>query len=368
MLSNAMGLILADHNRVHLGDLTQPRALSAVPFGGRYRIIDFTLSNMVNSGIKYVGILAMTKYKSLLDHIGTGASWDLDRMQQGLSILPPYINSSYFDRESGDLSGLYEFVVRGKEQYVIISDCNFVANLDFEEVVKQHAESKADMTILYNRDADKFGSPTFSLDLDRGILKDFLVDSLDINTQRNAIGLLVIERELLLNLLSQAMSRGRNEFSIELLLKKFNQYKIRGFEYKGLCLRINSVATYYKSSMRLLEKDVRNHFFNQADHPVFTKVKNEPPAYYEEGSFVSNSIISDGCSILGSVSDSILFRGVHVGKHCNLQNCIIFQDANIGDGADLHHVILDKDTVIRPGVRLQGQPDYPVVIGKGAVV
>lgn len=367
MLSNSMGLILADHGRVHLGDLTRLRALAAVPIFGRYRIIDFTLSNMVNSGITNVGVAAMTKYKSLLDHIGTGASWDLDRMNQGLHILPPYINSSFFDRESGDLTGLYEFVIRGKQEYVVICDSNFLIKTDFSGIVSKHVEAKADMTILYNQDGDRYGSPTFSLNLERGVLKDFLVDSLDSGTQKSAIGVLVISRDLLLHILSQSMSRGQAEFSIELLLKMYKQYKICGCEYKGNCLRINSISTYYKSSMALLDPQVRKSFFD-LEAPIYTKVKNEAPAYYESGSYVSNAIVSDGCTIYGSVSDSILFRGVRVEKHTNLQNCIIFQDAIIGEGADLHHVILDKNTVVRPGVKLQGQPDYPVVIGKGAIV
>lgn len=368
MLKNTMGLILADHKRVSLGDLTGPRALAAVPFGGRYRIIDFILSNMVNSGVTNVGVVAQTKYKSLLDHIGTGASWDLDRMKQGLSILPPYINSSYFDTESGDLTGLYEFVIRGKEEFVVISESNFITNTDLDELVSDHEASNADMTVAYIRDGQTAVSPVYSLDLERGVLKDMLLDSADTAIQRNAIGLLAIRRELLLHLLSRAIARGQNEFSVERLLRLHKEYKIRGYEFQDICLRINSVSDYGRASMRLLDRNTRVALFDQPSRPIYTKVKNESPAEYLSANFVSNSLISDGCRISGSIIDSVIFRGVQVLRHSNLQNCIIFQDAVIGEGADLHYVILDKNATIRPGVKLQGQPDYPLVIKKGAVV
>ena len=368
MLENAMGLILADHNRVDLGDITEPRALAAVPFGGRYRIVDFMLSNMVNSGITNVGIVAQTKYKSLLDHIGTGAHWDLDRMQQGLHILPPYVTSGYFKGESGDLSGLYDFLLRAKEEHVIISDSNFVCNTDLDEIVRFHAEHKADMTITYNRDGKQYGSPVLSMELENGILKDLLVDSPDTSILRNAIGLLVIDRDLLLHLVSQSISRGENIFTIESLLRLHSEYKVRGYEFKDLVLRINSIVTYCKASLRLLETDVRNTLFNRKDYPVYTKVKNESPSQYHLNNFVSNSLISDGCEISGSVSNSLLFRGVDLAKQAKLDHCVIFQDSSIGEGADLQYVILDKNVVIRPGTRLQGQAEYPMVIRKGAVV
>ncbi len=367
MLTNAIGLILADHKRVTLSELSQPRSLAAVPFCGRYRIIDFMLSNMINSGIKTVGVLTTTKYRSLMDHLGTGASWDLDRMKQGLSILPPFLTAGSQPVEANDLDGLLDFINSVKQDYVVLSDSNIIMNVDLSEFVEAHHESGADMSIMYNRDANKFGSPSFALDLDRGVLKDLLVDPIAPKTQRCAIGILVIARRILIDILGEAIARGIHRLSIESLLKMHQQFKIRGFEYKDLVLRINSVATYFKASMRMLERDTRGHLF-QTERPVYTKVKNEAPANYHAGNFVTNSLLSDGCDVKGNVEDSILFRSVNVGSHASLKNCIIFQDCTIGEGAELTNVIVDKNTVIRPGVRLQGQPDYPVVIGKGVIV
>ena len=367
MLINAMGLILADHDRVVLSELSQPRALAAMPFGGRYRIIDFALSNMVNSGIKRVGVIAMKKYRSLMDHLGTGSSWDLDRMEKGLSILPPYLSSSYFNSERNDLNGLLDFVKSAKERFVVVCDSNVIMNVELDKLVEAHQENDADMTVMYNLDSNKFGSPTFSLVLERGVLKDLLVDAPEPPTQRNSLGVMVMERQFLIGLLEEGIARGRTEFTMEILLKMYNRFKIRGFDYKGTALRINSVATYFSSSMRLLDDDIRRELYN-TERPVYTKVKDEAPALYHDGNEVSNSLISDGCDITGTVKDSILFRGVHVGRHAELHNCIIMQDSQIGDGAVLNNVIIDKNTIIRPGVRLQGQTDYPVVIGKGVIV
>lgn len=367
MLTNAMALIMADHDRVHLGDLTQPRALAAVPFGGRYRIIDFALSSLVNSGIKNIGIVAMTKYKSLLDHIGTGASWDLDRMFHGLQILPPYINSSYFNKEGGDLTGLIEFVLRGRQEYVVLANCNMIMNMDVAEIVQAHIDGKCDMTVAYNRDGMQIGSPHYQLTLERGIVKDVLLDMEVKGQVRSAIGVMVLSRALLLDYLQLSQARGINSFSLEAMLKLYGEYRIKGYEYKGTCLRINSVAGYFRNSLRLLDPEIRAELFNP-ERPIYTKVKNEGPAFYGPGNDVSQALISDGCSIEGSVERSILFRRAKIGKNAVVKNCIIMQGAEVGEGAELCNVILDKDTVIRPGIELQGQPDYPLVVAKGVTL
>lgn len=370
MFINAMGLILADHKRITLGELNRPRALAATPIGGRYRIIDFLLSNMVNSGMTSIGVIALSKYKSLMDHLGTGSSWDLDRKKQGLSILPPYINSINVDKgsEIDDLTGLLDFFQSNNHKYVIVSDSNVIFNSTFNDLVSRHEESGADMTIMYNRDGVKYGSPSITLDLDRrGFLRDMMLNPAKPNTTRCSMGVVVLDRQLLIDLVGESIARGEHDFSLEYLLKKYDQYKIKGYEYKGLCLRINSVSTYFTSAMRLLEDSVRKEMF-WSGLPVYTKVKDEAPTLYNENNQVSNSLISDGCSIMGTVEDSILFRGVTISQHAVIRNCIIMQDVHVSEAVELENVIIDKNCVIRPGIKLLGQPDYPVVIGKGAIV
>lgn len=368
MLLDAMGIILADNKRIRLGELNEPRALAATPFGGRYRIIDTMLSSMVNSGIKHVGVLAQTKYSSLMDHIGTGSHWDLDRLQQGLRIIPPYTQSEFFRSPNPqDLSGLLDFLKHSVQRYVVITESNIVANLDLADFIKTHINNHADVTIMYNEDSNKFGSPTISLSFIGDTLSDVLIDAETPETSHSFLGVCVMERNLLIDILSQAVSRSETSFDTEFILNQFRDLTIKGCCYEGLVLRINSLNSYFSSSMRLLEKDVLRDIF-KGKTKISTKVKNEPPAHYLKNNQISNSLISDGCDIAGVVENSIIFRGVGISRRSKVSNSIIMQDTQIMDGAELNNVIIDKDTIVRAGVKLQGSPDYPVIIGKGVVV
>lgn len=370
MFINAMGLILADHSKIQLGELSRPRALAAIPFGGRYRIIDFMLSNMVNSGINRIGVIALSKYKSLMDHLGTGSSWDLDRKQPGLNLLPPYINSVNVSKngELNDLTGLLDFFHANNRKYVIVANSNVVFNERFDDYVQRHEDSGADISVLYNRDSTKHGSPSVILNLDRrGILRDLMQDPPKPSATRCSLGVVILDRELLIDLVGESVARGDHDFSIESLLKRYEQYQIRGFEYKGKALRINNIPTYFASTMQLLNDKVRRELFG-SQLPVYTKVKDKAPSLYGPDNAVANSLISDGCLIEGHVQGSMLFRGVTVSSHAKVKNSIVMQDTFLSEGVELENVILDKNCVIRPGIKLVGQQDYPVVIGKGAVV
>jgi glucose-1-phosphate adenylyltransferase len=370
MILNTMGLILADHRRIQLGELTRPRALAAVPFGGRYRIIDFMLSNMVNSGLTTVGVIAMNKYKSLMDHLGTGSDWDLDRKRKGLYILPPYINSSNIDNtcEVDDLTGLLDLFRGNFHKYVIIANSNVIFNSRLDDLVNRHEENGDDIGVLYDRDGTASGSPSTVLKMDsEGIVTDVMNDPHKVSSKFCSLGVIVISRELLIDLVSEAISRDERDFSVGGLLKMHRHLRIRGHEYEKLVLRINSIPTYFASSMRLLEPDVRRELFGSG-LPVYTKVKDEAPTLYTAGNTVSNCLISDGCQIMGSAADSVIFRGVTVSRQAVVKNCVLMQDSLVSEGVELENVILDKNCVIRPGIKLVGQRDYPVVIGKGAIV
>lgn len=370
MLSNSLGLILADYRKIQLGELTRPRALAAVPFGGRYRIIDFMLSNMVNSGMNTVGVIALNKYKSLMDHLGTGSSWDLDRKSKGLSILPPYINSPSVEKggEIDDLTGLLDYFRANRQKYVILANSNIILNTTLNDFVANHEECGADISVMFNRDGNHFGPPSLVFDLDRrGFVNDMLLNPEKASSSRCSIGIVVIDRELLIDQISEMVSRGIHDFSIEGLLRQYKQFRVHGYEYRGLTLRINSISSYFAASMRLLEDKTRHELF-WSGLPVYTKVKDEAPALYSEGNMVSNCLISDGCRVMGSITDSVIFRGTTISRNAVLKKCIAFQDAYISEGVELENVILDKNCVIRPGVKLVGQAEHPVVIGKGAIV
>ncbi len=369
MFIDAMGLILADNNKISLGEISKPRALAAVPFGGRYRIIDYGLSNMVNSGVKSVGILTLNKYKSLMDHLGTGASWDLDRKNFGLHILPPYVNSESMGMEDAEeLVGLIDFVRSNRSTYVFISNSNMILNTTFNEFLEKHEQSGADISVMYNRDGIKFGIPNYIFDVDRkGYVKDMLQNPEKSASNRCSLGIIVLKRDLLIDLLSEMIARGERNFGVHSLVKKYDTLRVRAHEYKGLVLRINNVQGYFNSSMMLLDDQIRADLFWNG-MPIYTKVKDEAPTLYFENSKVSNAIISDGCRIMGTVQNSMLFRGVTVSRNSTIKNCVIMQDVHISENCELENVILDKNAVIRPGIKLVGHRDYPVVIGKGAIV
>ncbi|MBN1891211.1 MAG: glucose-1-phosphate adenylyltransferase subunit GlgD [Clostridiales bacterium] len=370
MFLDAMGLILADNNKISLGELSKPRALAAIPFGGRYRIIDYMLSCMVNSGIKSVGVLTLNKYKSLMDHLGTGASWDLDRKNFGLHILPPYVNSESTSTEDGEeMAGLLDFIRSNRTEFVILANSNIVLSTTFNDFLDVHVSSGADMSVMYNRDGTKYGTPNFIFETDKKrIITDVLFNPEKASSQRCCIGVIALRRTLLIDLISDMMSHGESNFGVYSLLKKFDSLRIRAYEYKELVLRINNIQTYFKASMRLLEDKVRDELFWAAGTPVYTKVKDEAPTLYYDACDVKNALVSDGCRIMGTVSDSILFRGVTVSKNSEVRNSVVMQDAHISDNCLLENVILDKNAVIRPGTRLVGHKDYPVVIDKGAIV
>ena len=367
MFNNAMGLILADNKKISLGELSQPRALSAMPFGGRYRIIDFMLSDMVNSGIKNVGVLTYNKYKSLMDHVGTGAAWSLDRKNDGLHILPPYVNSEATGIQSDEeLTGVMDFLRTAKATYVIVASANVVLNTTFDDFIKSHSESGADISVMYNRDGNQYGKPAYIIDTDdKGFVKDMLFNPVNASSNKSSLGILLMRRDLMIDIIARQMAHGLSHFGIHYFVKLFDEYKIHGFEYSGTALRINSVQDYFNASMNLLEESVRNDLFWSGE-PIYTKVKDEAPTLYFDNADVADSIVSDGCRIYGKVEDSVIFRSVTISKNTTIKNCIVMQDVHISENCHLENVILDKNAFVRPGVRLIGHRDYPIVIGKGA--
>ena len=370
MFIDAMGLILGDNKKITLGELSKPRALSAIPFGGRYRIIDYMLSNMVNSGIKNIGIHTYTKYKSLMDHLGTGSYWDLDRKNSGgLHILPPYVNSEATSVQGDEeMAGLLDFVRSSKASYVIMAASNVILNTTFTDFVEDFKASGADISVMYNRDGTKFGGPNYILEVDRrGWVKDMLFNPEKSSFTKSSMGIIVMRRELLIDLIAEMMARGTNHVGIHSFVKKYDTLRVHAYEYKGLVLRINNVQSYFNSSMMLLNNQIRAELFWNG-MPIFTKVKDEAPTLYSDDCKVTDAIVSDGCRISGTVTESILFRGVAVSKNCTIKNCVIMQDVHISDNCYLENVILDKNSVVRPGIKLVGHKDYPVVIGKGAIV
>ena len=380
-MNDAAGLIFSNIHDRNIPELTHKRTMASVPYGGRYRLVDFALSNMVNADITKIGIITHYNYQSLMDHIGSGKDWDLSRSSGGIKILPPFITA--FDNTTGPVQpyssrleaiiGAYNFISRSTEEYFVLSDCDTVCNIDLRDVIDFHIENHADITIV--------GKNTF---LDRADASSYTIIETDgkdrvtnlLHNPSNVYGnvnvclnIFVLKREYLENIVLDSLARGYKSFTKDIIARgkdtsKFMMYS----KFDGYYASIGSLDKYYKSSMDLLNKDIKENLFGVKNRPIYTKVKNSAPVKYLDGSLVQNSLIADGCVIEGIVENSILFRGVKVGKNTVIRNSIIMQDSFVGDNVVLNCVISDKNAVIKNGRCLSGHETHPFSIGKGAVI
>lgn len=368
--NNVLGLIFSNIHEENVRELTEKRTMGSVPFGGRYRLIDFPLSNMVNSGINKVGVVTKGNYQSLMDHLGSGKAWDLSRKREGLYILPPFGNEfSLSGSRIESLFSIHVFLTNSREEYVLLTDCDVVCNIDYTDVISAHVKTGADMTVIYRygKLPEKMNySSVYTLDPDSHV-RDMLIKPSEDGECNYGLGMLLIKRQLLMKIISDCVSRNLYNFERDFLQRNLSQYKIFGYEFKGFTQAISSMNAYFDANMALMLPTVRTQLFN-LDRPIYTKVRDDMPARYGLGSQVSNSLIADGCVIEGSVENSVLFRGVHVGKGAKIQNCVVMQDSSVGPNCKLNYVVIDKDVVIRNDRSLLGFQSYPVFISKGSIV
>lgn len=368
--NNVMGLIFSNVHEEKIRELTEKRTMGSVPFGGRYRLIDFPLSNMVNSGINKVGVITKSNYQSLMDHLGSGKAWDLSRKREGLFMLPPFGNTStVFNSRIESLASITTFLSNSKEDYVLLSDSDTVCNIDYADVLSYHVKHNADITIVYRfgKLPEKICNPAvYTIDPD-GRVRDMLVNPKTDGECNFGMSMLLIKRELLIKMVDDCVSRNLYNFKRDFLQRNISNYTFYAYEFKGYAQTICSMNAYFDANMSLMLPTVRSELFN-SDRPIYTKVRDDMPARYGLGSSVSNSLIADGCIIEGTVENSVLFRGVHVGKGTKISNCVIMQDSVIGPNCNLNYVITDKDVTIKNDRSLQGFQSYPVFISKGSVV
>ena len=374
MTSNAFGLIYTGENNPRLRDLTLSRAVAAVPFGGRYRCIDFILSDLVNTGVTCVGLIAQKNYHSLMDHLGAGKEWDLHRKREGLFILPPFMTKENTGLYRGTIDALRSclgYVRRCTQQYVILTGSHTIFNTTFDGMFEQHVRSGADITVLYNEET-RFDPEEQSDDLRLLLEADGRVSAMELNPYRprselRSCDVMIMDKLLLEYLVEEAYSRGEYDFIRDVLLKKCGTLKIFGCRYDGYVARLDSVSAFFRHNMSLLDPAVRADLFNPA-HPIYTKVKDEVSARYGADARVRNAMLADGCDINGAVENSILFRGVTVGRGSTVKDSIIMQGASIGSGCTLDHVVLDKGVTIRDGRTLIGYDSFPIILKKNTVV
>ena len=373
------GLIFSNIHNSSVPELTSVRTIASIPFGCRYRLIDFSLSAMVNSGITKVGVIAHNNYQSLMDHIGTGKDWDLARRSGGIRILPPYI-TSYNSANGGRLyttrlealMGVTHFVAKCNEDHIVLSDCDSVCTVDLKDVIRSHEKSGADMTILTR--TVKKGDVLPS--------EDATVVECDVNgrvinlsacTSNNedaevSTNIIVANRTFLLDIINDAASHGYTRFYIEAVANRIEHARINAYHFDGVFLQIGSLVSYYQASMKLLGQDVRNELFNSPEKMIYTKLRNSAPTVYQSGSSVKNSLVADGCCIEGTVENSIIFRGVHVSRGAVVKNSILLQDTYVGADTSLNCVITDKNVVIRDGRNLSGHESMPFFLSKGSMI
>lgn len=371
-MSNVLGLIFANMHELTVTDLTKNRAMASVPFGARYRLIDFPLSNMVNSGINDVGIVTKSNYQSLLDHVGSGDEWDLSRKTGGLHFLPPYSNytNGLYRGRLEALSGVKPFIDRADAEYVIMTDCDCVANIDLKKVVDYHEEKGADITVVYGKKKftpDQTKTRTILKVNDQNEIYDVLIRPEIAGEFDASMNIFVTSKEFLLKVIGESASRNLYSFEVDVLQHRLKEFKVYGYEFTGYYSQIDGIQSYYQSNMDLMNRDVRKELFN-FDDPIYTKVRDEAPAKYGLEASAKNSLIADGCIIEGTVENSVLFRGVKVGKGAVVKNCILMQDAEVGDKCELNYVIADKNVVIGNYRSICGTVDYPVFVNKDATV
>lgn len=367
-----MGIIFSNIFDESLGEITAHRTLASLPFGGRYRLIDFVMSNMVNSGITNVGVITKQNYQSLMDHLGSGKEWDLDRKVDGLFILPPFGvgQKNVYRGKIEALLGVLRFLERSNEEYVLLSDSNNVCNIDYRELLKRHIESGAEISIITSRES--ISGPEDAKDLvirsnKSGEVIDVLVHYKNPGVADCGMGMYIMKRQFLIELLEEARSYSLVDFEREIIQAKRSYIKMGKLEFTGRVLRIDSVGRYFAANMALLEPAVREEIFFK-NGPIYTKIRDEVPTRYEAESLVKNSLIADGCVIEGEVENSILFRGVKVSKGAKIKSCVLMQETTVGEHAELEYVIADKDAAISQGRLLMGAPAHQIIIGKGKSV
>ena len=357
MPKNVLGIIYSNSYDASLGSLTARRTMGSVPFGGRYRLIDFALSNLVNCGVAKVGVIANSNFHSLMDHVGSGRPWDLSRKVDGLYMLPPFTPVAA-DRTGNNridtLNRIMDFISKSKQEYVLLMDTNFVCNMDLSGLFDYHSEKNADITVAYTTGKLPALEKMMALGVDEdGKINDVGIDVKTDADVNYAVNTILIRKALLERLIGDAQSYNYTSFEQDIIQKNVSHLNIYGYEVKEWSCTIDSLESYYDANMALLNKKCRQELFDR-ERPVMTKVRNDMPVVYGITSKCENSLIADGCQIEGTVKNSIVFRGVRVAKGAVVENCILMQDAFVGEDVSLKCVIMDKNTVITPKKTLCG--------------
>ena len=371
---NMLGLIFADDHDARISDLTLKRTFAAIPFGARYRLVDFFISNMTNSGIRNIGVIATTKYESLMGHVRYGGEWDLNRRKSGITVLPPfsfYSGEARYENILEALQANLSYIAKSKEEYVLFTCCEAIGNIDYSAMLEQHIKTGARFTCLCTKTPlnKEYGVNTTKYTIDKDnritniqIKKDYKPgDLVSTNTY-------IMSREELLDILTQSIDLNKKSLRRDVLIPALKQSKVMAYVTEEKLTYIDTVSSYLKSNLALLDPELRHELFRQELRPIITRAGNSSPAYYGEDSQTTNSIIAAGSVIEGTVRNSIIFRNVRIKKGAVVENCVINQDCTIGEGAVLNYAVLDKGVLINDKRLLSGYVTHPFFVKPDSVI
>lgn len=375
--AEALGIIFPNSYDSLVPDLVSERLMASIPFASRYRMCDFMISSMVHCGIDNISILVRKNYHSLLDHLGNGREWDLARKNGGLNIVPPFAQKQIkvFSGRIEALESIRGYLIKQTEKYVILSDANIAVNFDFNALLDAHIKSGADVTMVYRKQEipqSLIRQSTAGMDLYYALgINGDRVSKIYINPKESggmnfSLNIYVIDRELLIRMVDEAYLHGDVYFVRDILEKKIDQLDVRGFCYDGYVAHIHDMNSYFEENMRLLKEENINALFS--GNQIYTKIRDDNPTRYINGAKAKNVMVADGCVIEGEVENSVLFRGVKIGKGAKVKNCVLMQDTVIEDNASVEYVITDKNVTISEGKSLTGNDTFQVYVAKGQVV
>ncbi|MCD8038908.1 MAG: glucose-1-phosphate adenylyltransferase subunit GlgD [Lachnospiraceae bacterium] len=375
---SAMGILFPNSYDSLVPELVSERLMASIPFASRYRLVDFMLSSMVNCGIDNISLIVKRNYHSLMDHLGAGREWDLTRKNGGLNIIPPYAQKSVnvYNGRVEAIASILDYLKRQKEKYVIMADTNIAVNFDFSAFLQKHIDSGADITIADTReevpkallDIDVTKKDLYyTLDIgDDDKVKRIVVNEKEKGEQNVSMNIYVMERQMLMDQIREAYVNGLIYFERDIVSPQINRLDVRAYQHTGYFARILDIKSYFEENMKLLKEENVSALFSPGT--IYTKIRDDNPTRYAAGSHVRNVMAADGCVIEGEVENSILFRGVKIGKGAKVRNCVLMQDTVIETGATVEHTITDKNVTISAYKELKGTESFPVYVEKRKTV
>ena len=361
----AIGIILAGGRSNRMRELSKKRGVCAMPVAGSYRAIDFALSNMEYSRVQKVAVLTQFNSHSLNEHLSSSKWWDFGRKQGGMYLFTPSFtneNSNWYRGTADAIAQNISFLKNSHEPYVLIASGDCVYKMDYNEVLEYHIAKRADITVVVkdvpvDTNVARYG--TVSMD-DDGRITEFVEKPLITNSHTISCGIYVIRRRQLIELLEKCEEEGRFDFVQDILIRYKDIKRIYGYKMNDYWSNIASVDDYYNTNMDFLKPEVRNFFFKQYPE-VHSKVKDLPPAKYNTGGNIRNSLLSSGCIVNGTVEDSVLFQQVYVGNNCVIRNSLILNDVYIGDNTFIDNCIVESDSTIQTNSYYKGENGIRII-------